>query len=77
MLEYQESVMAQNMKPNNTGCFSRTLFEKVLRILKELKYVFTLAKLFKSLWAYSQLLTSSSIHTSYKNFWKLVLKKSL
>lgn len=46
MLEYQESIMAQNIKPNNTGYFSRTLFEKILRILKESKYVLTLAKLF-------------------------------
>lgn len=37
MLEYQESVMAYNIKPNNTRYFSITSFEKVLEILRELK----------------------------------------
>lgn len=31
MLEYQESVIAWNIKFNNTGYFSRTLFGKVLK----------------------------------------------
>lgn len=37
MLEYQESVMAKNIKSKNTGYFSRILFEKVFKILKESK----------------------------------------
>lgn len=44
MLEYQESVMVRNIKSNTTGYFSRTLFEKVPKILKEQK---TMPKILK------------------------------
>lgn len=37
VLEYQESVMAWNIKSNNTGYFSGSVFERVLRTLKGLK----------------------------------------
>lgn len=46
MLEYQESVMAHDIEPNNTGYFSITLSERVLGILKESKYVLKTGKAF-------------------------------
>lgn len=46
ILEYQESVMTWKIKPNNTGYFPRTLFEKALRILKESKYAVKTDKAF-------------------------------